>query len=301
MNTRRTTLLIAVLLALGTGWLTLNYLSSVRSASQAAGVPRPVLVAAHDIPARAIITQTMLETVQRPSSVVEPDAISDSSKAIGSVALITIPAGSTITASRVGTTNDAALPVRLQSGMRAISIAIDKVKGVSGLAQPGDRVDVIAILPRQGQSVPRALAILRGVRILALGSILENTSATPSPEEQNSQTVTLEVTPKQADLLAAADANTTLRLALRSPKEPLRSEPVESFYSVDWSTGQSAPAPSAGDSFASRLAEAFGKSAAFNGAQGGATLRPASSAANAYPPSGIRIIDGDHIANSTGN
>ena len=297
MNTRRTTLLIALLLALGTGWLTLNYLSSIRSASEAAGQPRPVLVAAVDIPARATITQAMLQTVQRPSSVVEPDALSDQTKAVGSIALITIPAGSTITASRVGSTANAALPVRLQPGMRAVSIAIDKVKGVSGLAQPGDRVDVIAILPRQGQAIPRARTFLRGVRILALGPFLESSSATPSPEEQNSQTVTLEVTPKQADLLAAADLNTTLRLSLRSPKESLRSEPIEAFDSVDFGVAQSQPQPSSGDTFAGKLADAFGRAAAFNATQNAAPSRPVS----VDPPSRVQIIDGDHIATSPGN
>ena len=35
MNTRRTTLMIAILLALGTGWLTLSYISSIQHANEA--------------------------------------------------------------------------------------------------------------------------------------------------------------------------------------------------------------------------------------------------------------------------
>jgi Flp pilus assembly protein CpaB len=121
-----------------------------------------------------------------------------------------------------------ALPVRLQPGMRAVSIPIDRVKGVSGLIQPGDRVDIIAIPPQRGSGPPpKAVTIFRGIRVLAVGTALENASATPSPEEQGAATVTLEVNPKQADLLAWADSNATLRLALRSPREPIRSEPTE--------------------------------------------------------------------------
>jgi pilus assembly protein CpaB len=116
-----------------------------------------------------------------------------------------------------------ALPVRLTPGMRAVSIPVDRVKDVSGLIQPGDRVDVIAIPPTRG----KAVTIFRGLRVLAVGSTLENASATPSPEEAGSATITLEVNPKQADLLDWADANTNIRLALRSPQEPLRSEPTE--------------------------------------------------------------------------
>lgn len=224
MNTRRTTLLIAVILALGTGWLTYSYVSSLRTA---AGQPKPVLIATVDIPAREKIVDTMYRVESRPASALQPDAIGDPAKVAGGLALVTIPSGSQLTASEIGTNAALALPVRLQPGMRAVSIPIDQVKGVSGLVQPGDRVDVIAIPPKAGDTPPKAVTILRGIRVLAVGSNLENPSATPSPQEQGSSTVTLEVNPKQANLLAWADADSNLRLALRSPKEPIRSEDVQ--------------------------------------------------------------------------
>jgi Flp pilus assembly protein CpaB len=105
---------------------------------------------------------------------------------------------------------------------------------------------------------------------------METTSATPSPDYQNSTTVTLEVTPKQADLLASADANTTLRLALRSPREPLNSEPTESLQlPVAQIAAAPAPAP----------------------APAAAAAAPAPQPAQPRPdPHGnIMIIDGDHI------
>jgi Flp pilus assembly protein CpaB len=128
--------------------------------------------------------------------------------------------------------------------MRAVSIPVDKVKGVSGMILPGDRVDVIAIPPApSGQSPPKAVTIFRGIRVLAVGSSLENASATPGPDEQSATTVTLEVNPKQADVLAWADQNANLRLALRSPREPVRSEPSEELVLAGNSSApQAAPA-----------------------------------------------------------
>ncbi len=225
MNTRRTTLLIAIILAVGTGWLTLTYLSSLRPAQNE---QKPVLIATQEIQARSRLVNTMFTVENRPASSLEPDAISNPNQAIGSLALITIPAGAQLTQSEVGSNVAFALPVRLQPGMRAVSIPVDRVKGVSGMILPGDRVDVIAIPPApSGQPPPKAVTIFRGVRVLTVGTALENASATPSPEEQTAATVTLEVNPKQADMLAWADANSTLRLALRSPREPVRSEPTE--------------------------------------------------------------------------
>lgn len=243
MNTRRTTLLIAIILAVGTGWLTLTYLSSMRPAQNE---QRQVLIAAQEIPARERLVDTMFRTETRPVNALEPDALSNSNQAIGSLALITIPAGSQITSSEIGSNVAFALPVRLQPGMRAVSIPVDRVKGVSGMILPGDRVDVIAIPPAQnGQPPPKAVTIFRGIRVLAVGTALENASATPSPEEQTAPTVTLEVNPKQADTLAWADANANLRLALRSPREAIRSEPVEELTLLGNGGGgpASAPAP----------------------------------------------------------
>lgn len=228
MNTRRIPLLAGLILAFGTGVLMLNYLNSVRAQTATATQPRKVLIAVRDIPARAPITAEMLGTANRLASEVDSDAFDDPAKAVNHLSLITIPAGSTITASKVATFNALALPRRLANGLRAVSISIDRVKGVSGLIQPGDRIDVIAVPPRVSNETPKATTILRGALVLAMGAEMETARATPPPEAPNNlTTVTLAVTPQQADLLALADVNTTLRLALRPPEEPIRAFPAE--------------------------------------------------------------------------
>ncbi len=248
MNIRRTTLLIAIVLAVGTGWLTLTYLSSLRPPSSE---QRPVLIATQEIPARGRITAAMFTKETRPVQAMQPDAISDPSQAVGSLALITIPVGSQLTASAIGTNVASALPVRLQPGMRAVSIPVDRVKDVSGLIQPGDRVDVIAIPPSHNNGPPpKAVTIFRALRVLAVGNALENPSATPSPQEQEATTVTLEVTPRQADVLSWADSNSTLRLALRSPREAPRTEAVEELTLAGAGAGVPAAPPIAPPMFA---------------------------------------------------
>lgn len=293
MNTRRTTLIVAIVLAIGTGWLTLNYLSGLQRQANDNSAPRMIIVAAQDIPARVPITAAMLARVSRPASAVEPDAVSDPSKILGALSLITIPAGSSVTESKVGHPTDVGLPVRLTTGMRAVSVQIDKVKGISGLIEPGDRVDVIADPPKSSAVPPPASAILRGVRVLAIGDTLEYSSATPSPAEATSTTVTLEVTPIQADLLVMADNNSSLRLALRSPKESLNSMPTEALH---WAEGETAPAPvpaSAAAAAAPVEAMALALKAVAGPRSGGA----APQAIDPLDPA-VRVIDGDHYAGS---
>ena len=49
------------------------------------------------------------------------------------------------------------------------------------------------------------------------------------------------MTAAQADLLTVADINTTLRLALRSPEEPVRSLPEEKLVFADLGSVQGPP------------------------------------------------------------
>jgi pilus assembly protein CpaB len=229
-KTRRITLIVAAIVAIGTGVLTVNYLGGLQQKAAPQQAPKAILVAGQDIPARTKITRDMLRETQRAANEIESDAILDPRQIDGKLALITIPTGSIITSSKVGSPVETSLTYRLKPGTRAVSIAIDRVKSVSGLIQAGDKVDVIAVPPRDNQSQPRGYTILRGVTVLALGNSLETAGATPSPDNQNYQTITLELTPEQTDMIAMADLNTTLRLALRSPKEPIRSYPVEPLY-----------------------------------------------------------------------
>ena len=290
MNTPRITLLLAILLAIGTGALTLIWLNQVRQQTTAGNEPRQVVVAVKPIPARTTITPDMIAIETRPQSAVDSDAFDKTDAVAGQLSLITIPQGSQVTASKVGHPRDVGLPVVLKPGTRAVSIWIDKVKGISGLLEPGDRVDVLAIPPRQGDAVPAAVAILRGIRVLAIGNMMETTSATPDPQYQNFTTVTLEVTPQQANLLATADQNATLRLALRSPREPLNSLPTQSLSFIQ-STSATVPAPAPQSPIATAMAPVAAPAPA---------PAPPRAAAPAQPrTSNIMIIDGDRITYST--
>jgi pilus assembly protein CpaB len=285
VNTRRITLIVAVVLALGTGILTLRYLTSIQhqaDVKKEAVEMRPIVVAARDIPARAKIMPDMLTRTQRNVPEIEPGALADPKLAEGDIALITIPAGSTITATKVGRPVEVGLTVRLKPGMRAISIPVDRVKAVSGLIQPGDRVDVLASVPRAPGIQPRAVTIIRGALVLAINQTLETAGATPSPDNANMLTVTLGISAEQADLLTMADLNTTLRLALRPPQEPVRSMLAENLVFPETASAPSGSTDS-GQPFSGVPPPAFAARAPV------VLARPASS---------VTVIDGDRVTSA---
>jgi pilus assembly protein CpaB len=100
--------------------------------------------------------------------------------------------------------------------MRAISIKVDKVSGVSGFVLPGDRVDVIAIVD-QVSSNRDALAktILQNVEVLAAGEKTEKRGNEPITV----QSVTLLVDTEGAEKLALAQTEGKLQMSLRNPND----------------------------------------------------------------------------------
>lgn len=294
MNTRRITLIVAVILAVGTGILTLRYLNGINQQAQTnqqAVALTPIVIAARDIPARVIITPDMLTKTQRPTAEIEPQAIADPRTIKGDVALASIPAGATITAAKVGQPADVGLTVRLKPGMRAVSIPVDRVKSVSNLVQPGDRVDVLASVMRGAGIPPKTFTIIRGALVLAINSQLEQAGPTPAPDSGAAATVTLGVTPQQADLLTVADLNTTLRLALRSPQEPVRSLPAEALEFADLGTDKGAPAAAA------PMPPLYPMPAPVAAANVPAPATPVKAPGVGAMPPAVTVIDGDKVIN----
>ncbi|HEY6235777.1 MAG TPA: Flp pilus assembly protein CpaB, partial [Candidatus Elarobacter sp.] len=209
-------------LAMGTGLLTFNYLTSVGRHQSAVVAPRRVVIAARDIVAHVTIKPEMVATVMRPGDAIEPDSIGDPADVVGRIAAVSVPAGGSISTSKITTIAASTLVMRVPRGMRAVAIPLDRVKGVGNLIQPGDHVDVIAVTPPRANVQPKAATILRDVTVLAMGTALETPQgATPSPES-GFQTASLAVTPDQAKLLTLVDLNATLRLALRAPADGSR-------------------------------------------------------------------------------
>jgi len=92
----------------------------------------------------------------------------------------------------------------LGAGMRAVTVGVDAVSGLAGLVWPGDRVDVILTQSQEGSDVPAARrvsaeTVLHDVRVIAIDRQLIQGATSESPESQAVKTVTLEVTPTDAE------------------------------------------------------------------------------------------------------
>jgi len=104
----------------------------------------------------------------------------------------------------------------LNPGMRAVSLSTNSVSSVAGFAFPGDRVDILLthrIGGRKGRLVSETM--MTGVRILAIDQKVTD----GNQKAKVGKTVTIEVTPRQAEVMAVAANLGKLSLALRSLKQ----------------------------------------------------------------------------------
>ncbi len=107
----------------------------------------------------------------------------------------------------------------LRPGMRAISVGVDSVSANSGLVLPGDRVDLILTQNLGGDGSGGrshvAETIARSVRVLAVGKDM-NAPQDSKDVDERPHTITLEVTPKEADKISVATSMGEIKLSLRS-------------------------------------------------------------------------------------
>jgi pilus assembly protein CpaB len=164
--------------------------------------------------------QTWPESASNPAFInrkQHPDALQ---QFVGAIVRVPMAAGEPVRENKVIRANGSGyMAAILPSGMRAYSTEISAETGAGGFILPNDRVDVI--LSRRDREAEKATGveshisetILTDVRVLAIDQLVQE------KEGQRvvvGKTATLELTQRQAELLAAARQTGTLSLTLRS-------------------------------------------------------------------------------------
>jgi len=224
--------LVALLLAGGTAILVRSWLAQQRTEVTAAPMPPPplpqksVLVARGQITRGQILKPENLAWRPWPESGIDPANIQAGTKPLesfaGWVARERIGAGDPITETKiVQPGSHGFLAAALQPGMQAISVVVTPASDVSGFILPGDHVDVVIThtLPGTGDNPGMqhraAETVLRDVRVLGVDQKLDSKG-----EAVVAHTATLEVTPKQSEIIAVASEMGKLSLSLRSLGTP---------------------------------------------------------------------------------
>lgn len=184
----------------------------------------PVVVATQPLEFGDRLAQQNVRIQPWPEASVPQGAFSTIADALrdNRVALRPIVPGEPILANNVsGKDGRATLAAILPEGMRAVSVPVTAISGVSGFVLPGTMVDVLLTRQIDGEGAKsndlRSDVVLHNVQVLAADQSADNKDGKPLV----SRTVTLAVTLFDAQRLAIAQQIGTLSLALRKVEAAL--------------------------------------------------------------------------------
>lgn len=225
MNTKRLIVLgVAGVMAIAAALLARNLMGGGTPNAEAKIAPQmpmsDVLVANTSLQPGQPLNASQVRWQKWPSSSVDSTFITRASvtnindAVKGTVVRTPIISGQPITNTAIVHANAAGfMAATLSPGMRAISIAINVDSGAGGFILPNDRVDVILTRKIAGSAGNiQSNIILSNVRVLAVDQTFKQEKDTKTVV---GKTATLELSPAQAALVARAQEQGTLSLALR--------------------------------------------------------------------------------------
>ncbi len=176
-----------------------------------------IVVAKVEIPVGSRINDEQVMLVQTPRNATPDGSFSSTDKVVGRISVTRIAANEPITLLRLAQDGmSAGLAAIIPEGYRAMTVKVDDEAGISGFLVPGTLVDVLAVINPPGQTSgdPISKIVLQNIKVLANGGNLDEPK--DRTEAAKVSTVTLQVTPEQAEKLVLSSYDGKLRLALRN-------------------------------------------------------------------------------------
>lgn len=212
-----------------------------------------VIAPAVRIPAGAVLTESMLKTVQIPQSNFDKlgDAVVQNVRdAVGRYTRVALSADKPITNDQLLDRSENMVTRKIAPGQRAVTIKVDDVTGIEGWGTPGAKVDVLWISPVPNGNDQSITVIVKNAQVLSVLGQIDPTQVGPQasqidpaarqqpvavdpkkkagaepaankPNILTSFTVTLQVSPEDGKKLYLASATGKLALMLRGDTDPL--------------------------------------------------------------------------------
>lgn len=205
---------LAVIFALLAAGVVYLYLESLQEKMKADLEYTTVIVAKDYIPPQTKVTGEMIATMEIPMSQVRDDILLEEEQILGTTTKTPVFSGEPFLEQKLASPGEAnnGLAYTISPGKRAVTVAVNEVVGVGNMILPEDNVDVIAVLEKEegGNKVSFAILCLQNIRVLTVGQEMSTNETVIK-----ANTVTLEVTPAEAQKLVLAEEKGLIRLLLR--------------------------------------------------------------------------------------
>jgi len=158
-----------------------------------------------------------------PSSGISPERFESY---IGSTLALSVRSGEPLLTVAIAGSDVAHFSQRLRTGFRAITIAVHEVNALSGMLQPGDRIDLMLTAraaDARNDGHDQTIVLMQDVLILATGRQvhpdLRGDSESSKSQERQFGAITIEVDPDRAQRLIVAQRSGRITAILRNPTD----------------------------------------------------------------------------------
>jgi pilus assembly protein CpaB len=218
--------ILPLLLALGVGAVTVLYgrsfMQQQRSQSAGGGPVdvRQVVIAVSDMPIGHAIVDGDFRTVEAPLELIPDQSLHEVKQTSGRVLCAAITRGQMLTEALLAPIGSSqGLEATIPRGKRAFTVDVSETTGLAGMILPGSRVDIVTTMTDDKTNESRTWTMLQNAPVTAVGTRLSKNGPDEASGKTLVKTVTLLVTPEQAEMLDMAYTRSHPRLVLRNQAE----------------------------------------------------------------------------------
>jgi pilus assembly protein CpaB len=224
MNPLKSKFFMAAAFAAMAALLSWLYLDSRENELLRRGNMVKVVAAARPLSAYTRIRPRDLEWRAIPQEYVVKGYVTEAKDALDQLSLVAFNRDEPLTYNKISSGN-ASLSNSVPEGLRAFSIPVDRVSGIAGLVRPGDLVDLLYLEDPRKPGGGGVSTLFQGVKVLAAGDYFSEHQDKSDP----AGSVTLALSPDDAQAAMFAASHGSLQLSLRSPGDT-RTVPLTPLY-----------------------------------------------------------------------
>jgi pilus assembly protein CpaB len=231
---------LGVLCFFGADYYLRSYLSSAESRLAGAYTTRKVMVASVEIPAGGTLSSDNLATRSIPQRYLASTALGpdDLDMVEGQKIMVALKPGDPVDRGALERSDSASLSTTVAKGERAITFPVDEISSISGMLVPGDIIDLMytgtvikTVRAPEGSPTPtttkeaaQVRLILQAVAVMATGKttqkrVVRTEGGGQHEVDMDFTTVTLKVSPTQAQQVLIAQKLGALTAVLRNPDD----------------------------------------------------------------------------------
>lgn len=216
-----TALVIGGLAAFGVNRYIQRQVEDIEARAKATKTVR-VVVPKEDLPKGAVIEAGMVAMREVPAEWAHSNAISPDQFDRIEKQTLAYPAarGEMLLWSQLEGQRAPTFSSRLPTGRRAITVPVDEVNSISGMVEPGDRIDLVVTARRDSKVF--MFPLLQNVLVLATGTHAATDGSDKEGKQRTFTTITLEASPEDAQKVLAAREVGKLAALLRAPGDAVR-------------------------------------------------------------------------------